>query len=110
VSQQSEQESESGDVDQSFTVTNSGDNSNQSAAVQGTANTGNAQSQTSVVQSGSEAGDIELDGGGSSIEVSPEQATQTQQEVEQAASAAAADPELESESAQEAEQAPTAAE
>ena len=89
VSQQSEQEAESGEVNQSFTVTNSGDNSNQSAAVQGTANTGNAQSQTSVVQSGSEAGDIELDGGGSSIEVSPEQATQTQQEVEQAAAAAA---------------------
>jgi transcriptional regulator with XRE-family HTH domain len=87
VSQQSEQEAESGEVNQSFTVTNSGDNSNQSAAVQGTANTGNAQSQTSVVQSGSEAEDIEVEGG-SSIEVSPEQDTQTQQEVEQAASAA----------------------
>jgi uncharacterized protein YidB (DUF937 family) len=90
VSQQSEQEAESGEVNQSFTVTNSGDNSNQSAAVQGTANTGNAQSQTSVVQSGSEAEDIEVEGG-SSIEVSPEQATQTQQEVEQAAAAAAAE-------------------
>ena len=110
MSQESSQESESGDVDQSFTVTNSGDNSNQSAAVQGVANTGNAQSQTSVVQSGSEAGDIELDGGGSSIEVSPEQATQTQQEVEQAASAAAAAPELESQSQQEIEQAAAAAE
>jgi hypothetical protein len=107
VSQESSQEAESGDVDQSFTVTNSGDNSNQSAGVQGVANTGNAQSQTNVVQSGSEAGDIEVEGG-SSIEVSPEQATQTQQEVEQAA--AAADPELELESEQEAEQAPAAAE
>lgn len=87
VSQQSEQEAESGEVNQSFTVTNSGDNSNQSAAVQGTANTGNAQSQTSVVQSGSEAEDIEVEGG-SSIEVSPELDSQTQQEVEQAASAA----------------------
>ncbi len=110
VSQQSEQEAESGEVNQSFSLTSEGDNSNQSAAVQGTANTGNAQSQTSVVQSGSEAGDIEVDGGGSSIEVSPEQATQTQQEVEQAASAAAAEPELDSESEQEAEQAPAAAE
>jgi len=108
VSQESSQEAESGDVDQSFTVTNFGDNSNQSAGVQGVANTGNAQSQTNVVQSGSEAGDIEVEGG-SSIEVSPEQATQTQQEVEQAA-AAAADPELELESEQEAEQAPAAAE
>jgi phage antirepressor YoqD-like protein len=92
VSQQSEQEAESGDVNQSFTVTSSGDNSNQSAGVQGTANTGNAQSQTTVVQSGSEAGDVEVEGG-SSIEVSPEQSTQTQQEVEQAA-AAAAEPEV----------------
>jgi hypothetical protein len=88
VSQESSQEAESGEVNQSFTVTNSGDNSNQSAAVQGTANTGNAQSQTSVVQSGSEAEDIEVEGG-SSIEVSPELDSQSQQEVEQAAAAAA---------------------
>ena len=87
VSQQSEQEAESGEVNQSFTVTNSGDNSNQSAAVQGTANSGNTQSQTSVVQSGSEAEDIELEGG-SSIEVSPELESQSQQAVEQAAAAA----------------------
>jgi hypothetical protein len=87
VSQESEQEAESGDVNQSFTVTSSGDNSNQSAAVQGAANTGNAQSQTSVLQSGSEAEDIELEGG-SSIEVSPELESQSQQEVEQAAAAA----------------------
>jgi hypothetical protein len=68
-------------------VTNSGDNSNQSAGIQGVANTGNAQTQTTVVQSGSEAEDVEIEGG-SSIEVSPEQETQTQQEVQQAASAA----------------------
>jgi transcriptional regulator with XRE-family HTH domain len=92
VSQETEQEAESGDVNQSFSVTSEGDNSNQSAAVQGTANTGNAQSQTSVVQSGSEAEDIEIDEGGSSIEVSPELNSQSQQAVEQAA-AAAADPE-----------------
>jgi hypothetical protein len=88
VSQESSQEAESGDVDQSFTVTNSGDNSNQSAGVQGVTNTGNAQTQTTIVQSGSEAEDVEV-GGGSSIEVSPEQGTKTQQEVEQAAAAAA---------------------
>ena len=91
VSQESEQEAESGDINQSFSVTSEGDNSNQSAAVQGTANTGNAQSQTSVVQSGAEAEDIEVEGG-SSIEVSPELDSQSQQAVEQAA-AAAADPE-----------------
>ena len=107
MSQESSQESESGDVDQSFTVTNSGDNSNQSAGVQGAVNTGSAQSQTNIVQSGSEAEDIEVEGG-SSIEVSPEQCTQTQQEVGQAA--AAADTELDSPSGQETEQAPTGAE
>lgn len=87
VSQQSEQEAESGDVNQSFTVTGSGDNSNQSTSVQGTANTGNAQNQVSVEQVDSSAEDIEIDGG-SSIEVSPEQDAQSQQEVQQAASAA----------------------
>jgi hypothetical protein len=87
LTQETEQEAESGDVNQSFTVTSSGDNSNQSAAVQGAANTGNSQSQTSVMQSGSEAEDIEVEGG-SSIEVSPELESQTQQAVEQAAAAA----------------------
>ena len=93
VSQEAEQEAESGDVNQSFTVTSEGDNSNQSAAVQGTANTGNSQSQTSVDQSGSEAGDVEFDESGASIEVSPELDAQSQQEVDQAA-AAAAEPEV----------------
>jgi hypothetical protein len=37
---------ESGEVDQSFTVTSEGDNSNQCAGIQGVANTGNAQNQT----------------------------------------------------------------
>ena len=87
VSQESEQEAESGDVNQSFTVTSEGDNSNQSVGVQGTANTGNAQNQVAVEQVDSSAENIEVEGG-SSIEVSPEQDTQTQQEVEQAASAA----------------------
>src|SRR3712207_2955100 len=43
VSQESEQETVSGDLDQSFTVTSSGDNSNQCAGVRGVGNTGNAQ-------------------------------------------------------------------
>ena len=45
-----EQEAESGDVDQSFDVSNSGDNSNQSVAIQGVANTGNAQNQIGITQ------------------------------------------------------------
>ena len=43
VSHDVEQEAESGDVDQSFEVSGWGDNSNQTASIQGVANTGNAQ-------------------------------------------------------------------
>ena len=47
-----EQEAESGDVDQSFDVSNTGDNSNQTAGIQGVANTGNAQNQIGVIDAG----------------------------------------------------------
>jgi hypothetical protein len=46
----SEQDSDSGDVSQSFNVSNTGDNSNQCAGVQGVANTGSAQNSGSVEQ------------------------------------------------------------
>ena len=88
VDQSFEQEAESGDVDQSFTVTSTGDNSNQCAGVQGVANTGNAQNQISVLQNGSEADDFSFEDSGSSIEVSPNNYTSCDQEVNQAASAA----------------------
>jgi Ni/Co efflux regulator RcnB len=88
VDQSFEQESESGDVDQSFNVSNTGDNSNQCAGVQGVANTGNAQNQISVLQNGSEADDFSFEDSGSSIEVSPNNYTSCDQEVNQAASAA----------------------
>ncbi len=82
-----EQEAESGDVDQSFDVSSTGDNSNQCAGIQGVANTGNAQNQTGVLQYGSAADDFEFEDVGSSIEVSPENATTCDQQVNQAASA-----------------------
>jgi hypothetical protein len=44
-SQDSEQEADSGDINQSFDVTGGGDNSNQTVGIQGVANTGNAQNQ-----------------------------------------------------------------
>ncbi len=47
-----DQDADSGDVDQSFVVTNTGDNSNQCANVQDVANTGNAQNQIGVTQFG----------------------------------------------------------
>jgi hypothetical protein len=87
VDQSFEQEAESGDVDQSFTVTNSGDNSNQCAGVQGVANTGNAQNQIGVLQYGSEADDFSFEDSGSSINVSPSNSISCDQQVNQAASA-----------------------
>jgi hypothetical protein len=87
VSQSFEQQAESGDVNQSFDVSNTGDNSNQCAGIQGVANTGNAQNQISVVQNGSEAEDFSFEDSGASIEVSPSNSTSCEQEVNQAASA-----------------------
>ncbi len=71
VSQEGEQETESGDVDQSFEVTSEGDNSNQCANVQGTAQTGNSQNQIDLLQYVSEADDFEFDEVGSTITVNP---------------------------------------
>src|SRR5918993_1832667 len=87
IDQEFEQEAESGDVDQSFDVSGTGDNSNQTAGTQGVANTGNAQNQIGVFQIGSEADDFEFDEVGSSIELSPTTTTSSDQDVDQAASA-----------------------
>jgi uncharacterized membrane protein len=87
IGQEGEQETESGEVDQSFTVTSEGDNSNQCAGIQGVANTGNAQNQLDLIQYGSEADDFEFDEVGSNVDVSPSSTTECTQEVNQAASA-----------------------
>ena len=87
IDQDFDQEAESGDVDQSFDVSSTGDNSNQTVGTQGVANTGNAQNQIGVFQIGSEADDFEFDEVGSSIEVSPTNRTASDQEVDQATSA-----------------------
>jgi uncharacterized membrane protein len=87
IDQEGEQEAESGDVDQSFTVTSEGDNSNQCAGIQGVANTGNAQNQTNLLQYGSDASAFEFDEVGSNIDVSPSNSTECDQQVNQAASA-----------------------
>src|SRR4028119_1558561 len=87
IGQEFEQETESDDVDQSFTVTSEGDNSNQCVGIQGVANTGNAQNQIGVLQYGSESGDFEFDEVGSTITVSPENSTVCDQQVNQAATA-----------------------
>jgi hypothetical protein len=83
----SDQEADSGNVDQTFVVTNTGDNSNQCVGLQGAANTGNAQDQTSLFQIGSDADDFDFDHGGSNIDMSPTNTTTCDQEVNQAATA-----------------------
>jgi hypothetical protein len=85
ITQDFDQEAESGDVDQSFDVSNTGDNSNQTVGIQGVANTGNAQNQIGIIQFGSDTDDFEFDDVGSSIEVSPTNVTSSDQEVNQVA-------------------------
>ncbi len=87
IDQESEQEAESGDLDQSFSVTSSGDNSNQCVGIQGVGNTGNAQNLTDLIQYGSEADDFEFEEVGSTIDVSPSNSTSCDQQVNQAATA-----------------------
>jgi hypothetical protein len=88
ITQESDQTAESGDVSQSFNVSNTGDNSNQCAGVQGVANTGNAQNQLDLIQYGSEADEFSFEDSGASINVSPTNLTSCDQQVNQAATAA----------------------
>ena len=87
IGQDSEQEGEAGDLDQSFTVTSSGDNSNQCVGIQGVGNTGNAQNVTDILQYGSTADEFEFEEVGSTIDVSPTSTTTCDSQVNQAASA-----------------------
>ncbi len=87
VNQTFEQEAESGDVSQSFNVSNTGDNSNQCAGVNSVVNTGNIQNQSGFIQYGSEIGDFEQDDIGSNINVGGNSTTTCDQQVNQAASA-----------------------
>ena len=87
VTQEEEQEAESAELNQDFSVTSTGDNSNQCANIQGVGNTGNTQTLTDILQYGSEADEFEFEEVGSSIDVSPENSTTCDQQVNQAASA-----------------------
>jgi hypothetical protein len=87
AAQDSEQDADSGDVDQSFTVTGGGANSNQCANVQGEAQTGNSQNQLDLLPYVSEADDFEFDEVGSTIDSSPTNTASCDQQVNQAASA-----------------------
>src|SRR5215210_4627704 len=83
VNQESEQEAESGDVDQSFTVSGEGDNSNQCVGITGVANTGNAQNQRGLIQYSSEADEFEFEDVGADLSVSGTGTTTCDQQVNQ---------------------------
>ncbi len=88
IGQEASQEADSGDVDQSFESSSTGDNSNQCLAPSFVTNTGNAQNQIGLVQDGSVAGDFEFDEVNSNITVGGTTETTCNQQVNQAASAA----------------------
>jgi len=90
VGQENEQEGESGEVDQSFTVVGSGDSANQCAALLGGAQSGNSQNQGNVVQERSDSDDFEFDEAGSNVTLSPELAEECEQIINQAAASAVA--------------------
>ena len=87
VSQEFKQDADSGDVNQSFNVSNTGDNSNQCVGITGNANTGNAQNQIGVIQYGSRADDFEFDDTGANLTVTGSGTTSCDQQVNQAAAA-----------------------
>jgi LPXTG-motif cell wall-anchored protein len=89
VGQENEQEGESGEVDQSFTVTGSGDSANQCAALLGGTQSGNSQNQGNVVQERSASDDLEVDEAGSEVTLSPELAEECEQIINQAAASGA---------------------
>jgi hypothetical protein len=86
VSQENEQDADSGDLNQTSTITGGGDNSNQCVGQQITGNTGNSQNQTNILQYASE-GEFEFDDSGSFIAENPVNTTKCDQQVNQAASA-----------------------
>ena len=87
VTQEDEQEGESADINQDFSVTSEGDNSNQCANIQGVGNTGNSQNVIDLIQYSGEVDDYEFEEVGSDITVSPTNTATCDQMVNQAASA-----------------------
>ncbi len=79
-----DQAAESGSVEQEFSVSGAGDNSNQCVGFQGFGNTGNLQNAQGALQYASE-GDVAFEGGGFAF--APESELECQQSVEQAAAA-----------------------
>jgi hypothetical protein len=81
VRQKTEQEADSGDVDQSIDVSNTGDYVNQCVAVLQAANTGNAQNAPAFLQYSGDADDFEP--GGIGITISPQLVQDCRQIIQQ---------------------------
>lgn len=78
-----DQESESGDANQTYIVTNTGDNSNQCVGLQGVTNTGNAQNQLGLLGYGGFGDEFELEDASATVDVSPLNTTTCDQAVNQ---------------------------
>ena len=89
VEQGFEQEAESGEVEQEFVVTSEGDNGNQCVGVNGTANTGNLQTQNGSIQYASDIEEFEQEEIGNTLTINEDQevVTTCEQQVNQAAAA-----------------------
>ena len=88
VSQEFEQEDvESGDVEPTVEISNTGNNANICGTILQSANSGNVQNEQGVVQYQDEVDDIEFEG--SNITIASESAGECTQTIEQAAAAAA---------------------
>ncbi len=89
ISQEFEQEAESGDINQSFTVTGGGDNGSQCATVTGDVNVGNLQNTTGSLQFAFDIEEIEQEDIGGSLTINEDQefTTTCTSEVNQAAAA-----------------------
>jgi uncharacterized protein (UPF0333 family) len=89
LEQDNEQEADSSEVSQNFSVEGSGDNSTQCVGIQGVGQTGNAQNQTNIFQYASTVDEFEFEEVGGTITASPTNTTSCEDQVNQAASAAA---------------------
>jgi hypothetical protein len=87
VEQDAEQDGESGEADQGVEVSGSGNSANQCAGIQGVAQTGNAQNEVALTQYRSRTAEFDLEEVGSEIVESPENSTECELGVDQAASA-----------------------
>jgi uncharacterized surface anchored protein len=87
VGQGFDQDSSSGVVDQSLTVTGEGSVANQCSALLAAAQTGNSQGSSGSIRSNSGIGQSEQEDIGSSLAVSPEVAEVCEQKINQAAAA-----------------------